>query len=530
MTHRRTQSRRQFLQATALLSAGLVAAPSVIVRGATQPGWTSNPFSLGIASGVPSSDGFVLWTRLIPDPSGVDPMVPGEIADDSVAVNYEIATDESMRNIVRRGIAAAEKTYAYSVHEVVHGLKPNRPYWYRFHSGDATSAIGCTRTAPRAGAALDRLKLSYFSCSHYETGYFSAYRHAARQAPDLAVFLGDYIYEYSDSRNPVVRHHARKSEARTLSQYRGRYTQYRLDPDLQAIHAACPALMIWDDHEVQNDYADKWSQTFDSPQDFLRRRAAAYQAFYEHMPLLPSQAPNGSAMQICHAFGDLLSVHLVDGRQYRSREACYGPPGKGHGHVETNSDCPERLDEARSMIGLQQETSLFNRLAASSTRWNLLAQDVMMAQLRQKTRTGEFGYWTDDWNGYPASRKRLLQHLHDSKTCNPVVISGDIHSFWTSDLKLDFDDTNSPTVASELVGTSVSSNGPPFEQFAGFLPDNPHIKFFESRKRGFVSLEIARKQMTARFKALADVTDRDSVISDLAVFAIEDGRAGAAKA
>jgi alkaline phosphatase D len=526
------ESRRQFLKTTAWLSAGVLAAPSIIRRAVAQQNWTSNPFSLGVASGVPRADGFVLWTRLIADPFAEGNAVNAPLTADTLPLNYEIAGDEAMRNIVHRGVAVADRTYAYSVHEVVRGLKPNRPYWYRFHSGSATSAIGCARTAPAPGASVDRFKLAFFSCSHYEMGYFSAYRHAAQQAPDLTVFLGDYIYEYSDTKNSVVRHHRGSPDSKTLEDYRDRYTQYRLDPDLQAIHAACPALMTWDDHEVQNDYADMWSQTFDNPQDFLRRRAAAYQAFYEHMPLSPSQAPNGSAMRVYgnHAFGDLLSIALIDGRQYRSREACYGPPDKGHGHLETNSGCPERLDPTRSMIGQQQEAWLFDRFAKSHARWNVVAQDVLMAQLRQKTRTGDYGYWTDDWNGYPASRQRLLQHLHDSKARNPVVLGGDIHSYWTNDLKLDFDNPNSPTVATEFVGTSITSHGPNYEQFATLLPDNPHVKFFESRKRGFASLELTHKKLVARFQAVSDVTDSNASISDLAVFAVEDGGAGAQKA
>lgn len=525
------QTRRIFLRNAAWAGAGLIAAPAIIGRAAAAPVWSKgNPFSLGVASGAPTSHGFVLWTRLAPDPLAEDPATPGGMSGDSLPVSYEVATDPAMRHIVRRGTAMAERTYAYSVHEEVRGLKPHRPYWYRFTAGAAQSAIGRAVTLPPATGAVDRLRFAYFSCSHYEQGYFSAYRHAAEEMPDFGIFLGDYIYEYVDTRRPVVRRHSGGVETKSLLQYRNRYAQYRTDADLQRIHATCPALVTWDDHEVQNDYAEKWSQTFDDPSDFLARRAAAYQAFYEHMPLRPAfSEPNGSAMRIYdrYAFGDLLNVHIIDGRQYRSREACNGKPDKGHGHLETNSACPERLDASRSMIGMAQEAWLFDGLAKSRARWNLIAQDVMMAQLRQKVPTGEFAYWTDDWNGYPAGRSRLLQHIHDSKPANPVVITGDIHSFWTNDLKLNFDDASSPTVATELVGTSVSSIGPDYEQFKAFLPDNPHVKFFESRKRGYVGVDLTRKEMLARYQTVSDVIDPNATLSTLARFAVESGKAGA---
>jgi alkaline phosphatase D len=459
-------------------------------------------------------------------------MADGGAMDDlvrkSLPLDYEIATDETMRNLVRRSTASAESAFGYSVHEEVTGLEPGRPYWYRFISGDAQSPIGRAVTLPKPGA--DRLRFAYFSCSNYQSGYFSAYRHAAAEQHDFAVFLGDYIYEYIETRHPVVRAHSGGAEPMTLAQYRARYEQYRLDSDLRAIHAACPSLVTWDDHEVQNDYADKWSQDFADPAAFLLRRAAAYQAFYEHMPVKPVfSRPSGPAMRVndTYDFGDLLRVHLIDGRQFRSREACYRKPDKGGGHPETAKSCPELLDPSRSMIGMDQEKWLFDGLANSKARWNVIANDVLMARLNQPAPDGEPAYWTDDWDGYPPSRKRLLDHIHDSKPGNPVVITGDIHSFWTNDLKPDFDDPKSPVVATELVGTSVSSDGPPYDMFKGFLAANPHIKFFESRKRGYVSVELTRKTMNAKYQVVSDVTDPKATLSTLAAFVVEDGQAGA---
>ena len=521
-------SRRTFLKLAAS-GAAAICSPLVVSRAFGQASWSGDPFKLGVAAGSPTPDGFVLWTRLAPDPLSADPSMPGGISGGSVEVAFEIAADEQMRDVVRKGTATADKDLAHSVHLEVGGLQSARPYWYRFRSGDAVSRIGRAMTAPELGGWAGELRFGFVSCSNYETGYFSAYRHLADQHPDLVLFLGDYIYE-DLYRGHTVRAHSDGVAATTLPLYRNRYAQYRLDPDLQRLHAEVPALMTWDDHEVQNDYAGQWSQTFDDPKKFLQRRAAAYQAFYEHMPLRPSLSrPQGPAMRVYDRvqFGDLAEFFVLDGRQYRSREACYGPPKKGGGHLETRQSCPELFDADRSMIGSDQEAWLFDGLARSPARWNIIAQDVLMARLREKTTGDEPGYWTDGWDGYPASRSRLLRHMYDSQVSNPVVLSGDIHSFWTNDLMLDFDDPGSPVVATELVGTSVSSPGPNYEQFSKFLPANPHVTFFDSRVRGYVAVDLSPKRMDIEYRAVSDVTNPDATVATLKAFTIEDGRAGA---
>ena len=219
---------------------------------------------------------------------------------------------------------------------------------------------------------------------------------------------------------------------------------------------------------------------------------------------------------------------MLDGRQYRSRQACARPPDYGGGHFETDAWCPERRDPARSMLGAAQEAWLFGGLARSSARWNILAQEVLMAQLRQRVPLLDaVGHWTDAWDGYPASRARLLRHVEASRVSNPVVIGGDLHSFWVNDLKRDFDDPRSPTVATEFVGTSVSSLGPSYSQFMGWMPDNPHVRFFESRQRGYVSVELTPERMTTRLRALSDVRDPRATVSTLRSFVVESGRPGA---
>jgi alkaline phosphatase D len=520
-------TRRRLLCGTAGAALALLGAPAVLRRAGAQS-WQRDPFSLGVASGAPLADGFVLWTRLAPEPLSNDPARPGGMRGDNVAVRYEIATDPAMHDVVRRGEATAEAAFAYSVHLDVRGLEAGRPYWYRFASGEATSAIGRAATLPAPGAALDRLRFGFVSCSNYEHGYFSAYRHLTDENPEFVLFLGDYIYETIEERRPIVRHHCDGIEAATLPTYRNRYAQYRLDQDLQRLHAQVPALVTWDDHEVQNDYADKWSEYFDDPELFLKRRAAAYQAFYEHMPVRPILSrPEGPSMRVYDrfSFGDLLQISLLDGRQYRSREACYAPPNKGGLHLETDAGCPERREAGRTMLGFAQEAWLHSALAHSKAQWNVIAQDVLMAQVRVK-QNNEYGFSTDDWDGYPAGRARLLKRIHDTQVANPVVLSGDIHSFWANDLKLDFDDPGSPIVATEFVGTSISSYGPPYEVIAQTLPDNPHVHFFESRERGYVCVDLERAHMQARMRVVSDVKDPKATVSTLRTFAVEAGKPG----
>jgi alkaline phosphatase D len=293
-----------------------------------------------------------------------------------------------------------------------------------------------------------------------------------------------------------------------------------------------PSLVTWDDHEVENDYADQWSQWFVEPARFLLQRAAAYQAFYEHMPVRPILShPEGPVMRVYDrfTFGDLIEISMIDGRQYRSREACYGPPNKGGGHVETNESCPERLSAGRSMMGFAQEAWLYAGFANSKAQWNLIGQDVLMAQYREKQKDLE-GFWTDDWDGYPANRTRLLQRIADTRVSNPVVVGGDIHSFFANDLRVNFDEPSSPIVATEFVGTSISSYALPYDVLAQTLGDNPQVHFFESRKRGYVSVDLDRNKMQVNMRAVSDAHDPNAGISTLKAFAVENGKPGVVEA
>ncbi|MGQ0512341.1 MAG: alkaline phosphatase D family protein [Betaproteobacteria bacterium] len=501
-------TRRAFLGSLAALSA----ARSWPVQ--AQPRFARDPFALGVASGYPHPSGFVLWTRLVGD---FDPV--------AVPVRWEVATDEGMCNVVTAGTAEASPDWAHSIHVEPKGLEPDRWYWYRFRAGDAQSPIGRTRTAPATNATPERLKFAFASCQHYEQGFFGAYRHIVADAPDLVAFLGDYIYESSWGRDHVRKHAG--GEPYTLADYRARYALYKSDPDLQAAHAACPWIVTWDDHEVDNDYADDRSEDGMPRERFLDRRAAAYRAYFEHMPLPERMKPKGPDMRI-HTqlgWGNLARFYLLDDRQYRSWQACPRPGRRGGSNTVNVAECEALANPNRSMLGRAQERWLSGALARSVARWNLLAQQTPMAQFDQLPGPGRRA-WTDGWDGYPAARARLFDALLEHKVANPVVLGGDVHSFNVSDLKRDFDDPASATVASEFVCTSITSQAWAQEKLNTFMPDSPHIKLIDSRHRGYVRMEITANQVRADLRAMQSVTQPEAACGTSASFVVEDGRPG----
>jgi len=444
--------------------------------------------------------------------------------DQIVDLRWEVAVDESFRSIVQHGVANVAPELGHSAHVEVNNLNAATWYWYRFMAGDAVSRTGRTRTSPADGSNNERLRFAFASCQQYEQGYYSAYRHMARENLDLVVFLGDYIYESSWGRAHVRKHDA--GEPYTLDAYRDRYALYKSDPDLQRMHALAPWLVTWDDHEVNNDYANDRSQDLDP--EFIARRAAAYQAYYEHMPLAPRALPDGSSSLLYDrfAFGDLATFYMLDDRQYRAYHAC---PKAGRGGSNVVADCVERIAPERSMLGVQQEAWLKDGLAHTRSRWNIIAQQTLMAQ-RDVKQGSEQAFWTDGWDGYPAARTRLLTDIADVKPPNPLVISGDVHSAWVSDLKRDFDNAKSAVVATEFCGTSITSQGPSAKQVQVFLDENPHLRYGNGEQRGYTTVDLQRGACTVTVRALENVRRQDSAISTAAAFVVESGRPGAHKA
>lgn len=503
--------RRKFLGALAALGVSQVCPARANV---SKISFDSYPFELGVASGYPSPAGFVLWTRLV-----------GNFDAVAIPVHYEIFSDDGARTPVFSGETLAEPGWAHSVHVEVTGLEPGRWYGYRFRAGNAQSPPGRTRTAPHPATRPERLRFAFASCQHFEQGHFNAYRHIVADQPDLLAFLGDYIYESSWGRKRIRRHDS--GEPYSLEEYRARYALYRSDPDLQAAHAACPWVVTWDDHEVDNDYADDRPEDGMDREQFLLRRAAAYRAFYEHMPLPARMQPQGPGMRLYTqlAWGSLARFYLLDNRQYRSWHACRRPGRSGGSNTVNVEHCARLGAPGRSMLGRAQERWLDRAMSESRAGWNILAQATLMAQFDRQPGPGRRA-WTDAWDGYPAARSRLLQSVVANRVSNPVVIGGDLHSFNVCNLKLDFDDPNSPVIASEFVGTSITSESYQPERLAQYLPDNPHVLLADGRYRGYTRVEITPGSWKADLRAVQSVHDLGADCRTLASFVVEEGRPG----
>ena len=481
--------------------------------------FNSYPFPLGVASGDPQPDGVVLWTRLAPKP-----LEGGGMPSARVDVAWEVASDPDFDSIEQKGTERAYPELAHSVHAEVSGLQPGRDYWYRFRVGREASPVGHARTAPAAGAAVDRLRFAICGCSHWEFGYFTAYRRMAEEDLDFILHTGDYIYEgrANGGQDPErVRQHLGQNLF-SLDEYRTRYAQYKTDRDLRAAHASAPFVMSFDDHEVTDNYAGMFDPAGTPPEVFLLRRAAAYQAYYEHMPLRKASLPRGSDMQIYRQlkFGNLVDLSVLDTRQYRSDQAC--------GDNE-KVQCAEVFDPKRTMLGDAQEAWLFRNLANARARWTLVGQQVysFAKDALKANPNGRFGM--DSWNGYVAARARLYSQIVETQAPNPVVISGDIHEHYAADLKQDFTNPSSPTIAVELTNTSITSGGDGQDVggvWRRIKDDNPHIKFHSAR-RGYISCTATPATMRAEFKTLDRVSteDPDLPARTASAFVVEAGSA-----
>jgi alkaline phosphatase D len=514
--------RRRVLQG--LLAAGLGA--PMFVRHACAADLPR--FTLGVASGSPTATSVVLWTRLELEPAAPD-----------VPVRWELAADEAFTRIVRSGTEPARAADAHSVHLQLSGLEPERWYWYRFTALGQRSMAGRTRTAPAPDAAAARLHFAIASCQRWEHGHWAAWRDAAApdaagRGLDLVLFLGDYIYEYASA--PVgVRLHG-QGAADSLQSYRARYALYKSDALLQAAHAACPWIVIWDDHEVDNDYAGLQGQGLDP--GFAARRAAAYRAWWEHMPLPPALRPadSGNPPLAIHGaldWGRLARLQWADGRQYRDPQPC-ARDGRGGSATVRAHECATLFDE-RSLFGAAQERWLIDGFSTTHP-WNLLAQTTLMARFSTEAVSParaeappQGRYWTDGWDGYPAARRRLLAAIHARKVPGAVVLGGDVHTNYVADLHIDPDDPGSPAVATEFCSTSISSRSWPQRVVDAALPHNPHIRHGRSDQRGYVRFALSPDRLEADLRAVADARDAHSRVESQARFVVEAGKVGAVR-
>ncbi|PZF83718.1 alkaline phosphatase D family protein [Jiangella anatolica] len=505
----RTVNRRSILlggtAAVGLGLAGLAARPAAAAGRAPL---TANPFTLGVASGDPWADSVVLWTRLAIDPHAESGL--GGMPDRDLVVQWQIAADERFGQVVRAGTTTARSADAHSVHVEAGDLRPGTEYFYRFRTERHLSPVGRTITMPAPGTMPD-LTMCFASCADYGDGYFTAYRRLAEDHPDLVLHLGDYIYEYPANSGDIRA--VLGPEIRTLAQYRQRYAQYKADPDLQLAHATAPWLVIWDDHEIENNWAGETPEAPDPA--FPDRRAAAFRAYYENMPLRRTARPRGTDMRLYRRFawGDLATFHMLDTRQYRDDQAC----GDG-----LRVDCAERLDPNRTMTGVEQERWLVNGFHRSRARWDVLGQQVFFAQ-RDRTYGEQQGFDMDSWDGYRASRDRIAAAMGNSGVRNGVVLTGDVHRHWAADLRENPDRPDSARVGVELVTTSVTSTGDGNENTnSRELSENPHIRYFKNR-RGYVRTRFTQGELRADFRILPYVTVPGAEAQTAATFVVEDG-------
>ncbi|MDQ3433114.1 MAG: alkaline phosphatase D family protein [Actinomycetota bacterium] len=528
---RRELSRRALLGRAGMGAGALALAASGFSeqKAWAKPFFQRDPFSLGVASGDPLPDGVVLWTRLAPDPLEVDGGMPTRKAP----VRWEVATDERFSKVVRKGNTHATPELAHSVHVEVEGLRPGSEYFYRFKTGSEISPVGRTKTAPAFAAPTSAFTFAFASCQHYEEGYYAPYEHMAREDLDLVVHLGDYIYE-GNVQSTVGREHV-GPEPRTLAQYRTRHAQYRGDENLQAAHAAFPWIVTWDDHEVDNNWADD-DQDPDaaSREEFLARRAAAFQAYYEHLPLRAPQKPMGPDLLLYRraAFGNLVTFNVLDTRQYRSDQVSCRPENSTDGY------CAAALDPGRTILGDEQERWLHDGLTGSRAKWNVLANQVVFAERMEANGVAGGG---DSWDGYVADRRALVDLFagaNGGAPSNPVVLTGDIHNNRIFDLKEDFSEPSSRTVGTEFVGTSISTSGDaPKERNGGTWETvygdntgvNEHQRFVDFH-RGYVRCTLNQTEWRTDFRVIETTQTPTSPVSTLATFVVEDGRPGAKRA
>ncbi|MEU5362684.1 alkaline phosphatase D family protein [Streptomyces sp. NPDC005925] len=520
--------RRRFLTVTGAAAAlafavGLPAAGTASATEIDARHITDDPFTLGVASGDPLPGSVLLWTRLAPAPYQPD----GGLPAGRVTVHWELAHDEQFRRIARRGAATAHPEFQHAVHVEVNHLAADRVFHYRFRVGDWVSETGRTRTAPLPGSAVDTLTLAAVSCQAYHEGHFTPYAHlAADPDVDVVFHLGDYLYEYAVSAVGGARNYTDRTlpavfnrETMTLEDYRLRYSLYKTDPDLRAAHAAHPFVVTWDDHETENNYAGDTPENNVPPEEFLLRRAAAYRAYWEHQPLRRPQQPSGPDMQLYRRlhWGTLAQFDVLDTRQYRTNQIYDGSQVPG----------PEVDDPTRTMTGETQERWLLDGWRDSRALWNVVPQQVVFSQ-RKFDRVEPSRVSMDAWDGYRASRRRVLDGADAAGIENLMVLTGDVHVGYAFDIKDDFADPASRTRGTEIVATSVTSGKDGADRpgnWATYMAANPHLKFYNGR-RGYVNITLGRQQARADFKTVPYVTRPGAPVTTVASFVTEAGDPG----
>jgi alkaline phosphatase D len=477
---------------------------------------SSDPFTLGVASGDPTATSVIIWTRLAPDP-----LAGGGMPEGDVDVLWEVSDDEGFSTLAASGVTRAEARYAHSVHVDVSlaDRSPEADPWvfFRFRVGEWTSPVGRTRCAPAVGST-ESMTLATASCQNWTHGYFNAYADMREQSPDLVVFLGDYIYEGGPGNlaNGDIRLH-NSDEVTTIVDYRNRYALYRSDPRLRAAHAMCPWVVIWDDHEVDNNYAGLVSQDAEGPNaptdgEFAQRRAGAYQVWWEHMPVRMA-APQDENLQIYRqvSWGSLINMAAIDGRQYRDDQAC------GDAVLQTEPACDDASIESRSMLGTVQETWLVDTLGSGEAIWNVIANQTVMTDIRLGDAVLNF----DQWDGYAPSRDRIISGLSDRGVDNLVVLTGDIHLAGIGKVTTAAEPDKVRGI--EFVTTSISSNGNVPDGSEALFIALPTIVDAEIQHRGYTLHTVTPQEWTAEYRIVDNNRVEDSTVSPWKRFVVRAG-------
>jgi len=476
-----------------------------------QPRLLSNPFQLGIASGDVTADSVILWTRLSPDPQHES----GGMGEDVIPVAWRIANDPSMRNVIQQGEQFAQPSLAHSVHIDVQGLQAGKEYWYQFVAGGHASGIGRTKTLPAGNGASARFITT--SCQNFTHGYFVAYRHMVDDAPDFVIHLGDYIYDTSFGE--TFRKHESEAAPQSLLDFRRRHALYKSDLDLQHAHAQLPFFTVIDNHDAIED---------DDP-SLYSMRAAAYQAWYEHMPVrgFNLKSPNQFDLSRVIQLGSLMQLSLLDTRQYRDKkDLCRDNIEKAVGFGNYRERCQSLLGEERTMLGRDQESKLYQSIRQNRSAWNVVASSVPVLPFRVDVDGEQYGY-IGSWDAYPANRRRLANAFSQAHKGEAVILSGDLHSFWAMDgHKIKQPEDRFPAV--EFVSSSISANWP--ESLSGpisnNLDNNPHVAYYEGGERGYLLHDVNESSWQTRYRAIDNSISRDAGIRDIKVFRQTHGMKG----
>ena len=484
---------------------------------------TSDPFTLGVASGDPLPDRVVLWTMLTGD----------SLPDSDIDVEWEIGRDAELGDVVAHGTAPAVAALGYSVHVDATGLEPDTEYHYRFRIGQFETEPARTRTFAAAGTMPERFRFAFSSCQNWEQGYYAAYRDVVDQDDiDAFVFLGDYIYEYATGgyADPRGRATGQDFECETVEQYRARYALYKSDPLLRAAHALVPWIITWDDHEVDNDYAGAVSENNDPTDVFLARRAAAYQVWYEFMPVR-LDPPTGPDYQIYRSFahGDLVRFHVLDTRQYRSDQQHEKPFVAALGDAVQVRDDALAFSPDHTMVGAEQREWLADGAEASDAVWDVLAQQVFMFGGNAVAGSDPPVVVVDTWDGYAGDRQAVLEAMA-AAVDNLVVLTGDFHSAAVADLRTDPFDQSLPVIGTEFMASSISSSFFDDDQsvealVSAALTANPQIKWFDA-KRGYTLCEVTPERWLATYRAVKDQFDESSPVDTVSSWEVRAGQAG----